>query len=768
MKTTRICPTVTAGALAFLCLLSGVGHASGDAGEGRRQGSLSGRVVDRGSEQPVPGASVHVAGLDQVVTTNARGEFALARVPAGSYDLVVEAERYRASEVRRVEVRDGEVASVVVRLDVDPLRIDEQVTVVGQLPRRSDSQPASAFTLTGTQLTTIAGTMGDFGRTLRTIPAAAGLSDERNTVVARGGNPIENGFFIDNMEVPNLSHLPDFGSTGGLYSIVDPSAVSSFDFIVGGFPATFGGFLSSITDIAYREGSRDGVHGQARFDLAMAAAALEGPLPGQRGSWRVSVRHADFTYLKDVIELNNQNPRWTDAHVKGVYDVSQRHSLSFLDVFSSDRSVLVNGGGGGDESSRIDQNTAGVNWRASWSDTLRSETTASYSRYTRERGLEYQPPEDAYNWADRRTTEWFAVRNENARSIGSTGLLQFGLQVRRSSHRVSYLEVPTRPGVILVSTGPWEYRTSDAGAFVSGTVRPLARLRAVAGVRVDHSTASGRTHVSPNVSASFRLHDSWQLNGAFAIVHQGLPADFLAINPALIAARDMRADQFSIGLSHARPSGWRATVEVFDKKYSALPLDVAATHRLVLDREPFRDYSVPIGLVDTGTGRARGVEVMVERRAGRQFSAVVAVRASRDTYRNPNGVERHRLYESRYGISVAADWTPTDRWSVSSTLAVQDGTPYTPTNAEASLALGMWVRDGTQYNAVRYPTYATLNARVERRFKLGRVDLAVYADIWNLLDRENIYPITGWSPTTGDIFEVQMPRTPFVGVGIIF
>ena len=768
METTRTCLPVVACALILSCLLPGVSHASADERDARRQGSVSGRVLDRASERPILGASVRVAGLDAAATTDAQGAFEVARVPAGRRDLVIEAEGYRPGEVRQVEVRDGEVASVVVRLDVDPLRIEEQVSVVGQLPRRSESQPASAFTLTGTQLTTIAGTMGDFGRTLRTVPAAAGLSDERNTVVARGGNPIENGFFIDNMEVPNLSHLPDVGSTGGLYSLVDPSAVGSFDFIVGGFPAMFGGFLSSITDIAYREGSRDGVHGQARFDLAMAAAALEGPLPGKRGSWRASVRHADFTYLREIIELNNQNPRWTDAHVKVVYDLGKRHRLSFLDVYSSDRSVLASGDGGSNESSRIDQNTAGVNWRASWSNTMRSETTASYSTYTRERGLEYPPPDDAYNWADRRTTDWFAVRNENTRTFGSRGLLQFGAEVRRYSHRVSYLEVPTRPGVILVSTGPWEYRTTDAGAFVSGTVMPLERLRATAGVRVDHSTASGRTHVSPSVSASFRLHGSWYLNGTAAIAYQGLPPDFLAINPALISARDMRADQYSIGVSHARPSGWRATVEVFDKQYSALPLDAAATHRLVLDREPFRDYTIPIGLVDTGTGRARGVEVMVERRAGRQFSAVVAARASRDTYRNPNGVERHRLYESRYGISVAADWTPTDRWSLSSTLAVQDGTPYTPTHVEASLALGTWVRDGSRYNAVRYPTYATLNVRVERRFKIGSVDLAVYADIWNLLDRENLYPILGWSSATGDIFEVQMPRTPFVGVGIAF
>ena len=42
------------------------------------------------------------------------------------------------------------------------------------------------------------------------------------------------------------------------------------------------------------------------------------------------------------------------------------------------------------------------------------------------------------------------------------------------------------------------------------------------------------------------------------------------------------------------------------------------------------------------------------------------------------------------------------------------------------------------------------------------------ANISNLLNRENLYPILGWSQTTGDTFEAQMPRTPFVGVGIAF
>lgn len=734
------------------------------AGQVPGSGTIAGRVAERGTDVAVVGATIRISGFDRVTVADNRGEFTVT-VPAGTYDVRGNAEGYAPATLTAVVVRAGETVRVVVGLARDSLRVEEAVEVVGRLPRRSESQPGSAFTLTGTQLTTISGTMGDFGRTLRSIPAAAGTSDERNAVVARGGNPAENVFFIDNMEVPNISHMPDWGSTGGYYSLIDPSAVGTFDFVVNGFPAKYGGALSSITDITYREGSRERIQGQARFDIAMGAMAAEGPLPGRRGSWRASVRRADFVYLKEIINLDG-NPRWTDAHLKVVYDLSPRHALAVVDVFSSDR-LRDDHRNGTISQDIIDQNTVGVNWRAAWTERFRSETSVSHSTFGRDLAWEYTPPDDPYNWSIRHTTEWYAIRNENTLSVGSGSTLQFGAQMRRYSHTVKYLTVPTRPGTVLLSTGPWAYWTTESAAFLTGIVRPFARLDATAGLRVERSSATGRTHLSPRTTASFRLGRGWSLNAAGARVYQPLPSDFLAVMPSATALRDMRADQLSAGAGFSAP-GWRATVEAYSKNYSALPFHPDAPHRPILDREPFRDYQIPTALVDTGSGRALGVEALLERRVGRQWSALVAARVSKNTYRDVNGLEHRRLYDSRYGLSVAVDWAPTKAWSVSSTLVVQGGTPYTPTYEELSRAWGVWVRRGSQYNAVRYPAYVSFNARAERRFSFGSTTLAVFADCWNILGRKNIGWIEGWNPEGGDVFKNQMPRTPFVGVGLIF
>ena len=731
-----------------------------------RTGEITGRVTDGRNGQPVPGATVRVDALDIEVVADAQGVFAALVVPEGTYTVVATAPGYETSSMSGVVVRDAARAEVTFELRPAPVRLEEQVDVVALLPRRSQSQPGDAFTLTGTELTTLSGTMGDFGRMLRAVPAAGGISDERNTIIARGGNPVENGFFIDNIEVPNTSHMPDNGSTGGFYSLVDPAVVRSFDFIVGGFPAQYGGFLSSITDIAYREGSRDHVTGHARFDIAMGAAGAEGPLPGKRGSWLVSARHADFVYLKEIIDLENGDQRWTDAHVKVVYDLTPRHALSLLDVYSSDRQISQQDGGYHTRHDRIDQNTVGVNWTAAWSGRLRSRTSVAWSSMTRAVDHGYAPPDSAYGWGDERAIEWLAVRNENHLAIGATALT-FGLQAKRLDERVAYTVVPSRPGTVLFSTGPWTYRTTETAAFLTGSAQPLDRLAATAGLRVEHSTAGGRTHLSPRFSASFRLTDAVRVNGAAALVYQPIPAEFLAVDPRSVALRDMRAVQYSLGASVTGPSGWRATIEAYDKSYSGLPIDPQVWHRLILDREPFRDYTIPIDLVDSGTGRARGVELMLERRT-RRLSGVAVATLSRNRYRDARGIERTRLYDSRYAFTLAASYAPADRWSLSGSLVVQGGTPYTPTHEEASAAWGFWVRRGAQYNTVRYPPYASLNLRAERRFAVGRTTIAVYADVWNVLNRQNVGWITGWNPVTGDEFEYQMPRTPFVGAGIVF
>ncbi len=67
---------------------------------------------------------------------------------------------------------------------------------------------------------------------LRTLSDMQGQFIIENVPV---GSPRENGFFIDNIEVPNINHFPVWGSTGGPIGLLNGEFIKEVDFYAGGF-----------------------------------------------------------------------------------------------------------------------------------------------------------------------------------------------------------------------------------------------------------------------------------------------------------------------------------------------------------------------------------------------------------------------------------------------------------------------------------------------------------------------------------------------------
>ena len=112
---------------------------------------------------------------------------------------------------------------------------------------------------------------------------------------------MENGFYIDNIFIPNINHFPQMGSTGGNVSWLNMDFVERMDVSTGGFDAAYGNRLSSIIDIGYREGNRERINSQINFGIINYGAQIEGPLPGKRGSFMISAHRSFLTAIKDLV-----------------------------------------------------------------------------------------------------------------------------------------------------------------------------------------------------------------------------------------------------------------------------------------------------------------------------------------------------------------------------------------------------------------------------------------------------------------------------------
>lgn len=70
--------------------------------------------------------------------------------------------------------------------------------------------------ITTAEIESSAGTFGDPSRFMQLLPGVVSDNDERNDFLVRGGNPDENLFIIDNIEIPSINQLALLDTTGGV------------------------------------------------------------------------------------------------------------------------------------------------------------------------------------------------------------------------------------------------------------------------------------------------------------------------------------------------------------------------------------------------------------------------------------------------------------------------------------------------------------------------------------------------------------------------
>jgi hypothetical protein len=147
----------------------------------------------------------------------------------------------------------------------------------------------------------------------------------------------------------------------GFFSIFETELIKNVDVYTGGFDAQYGGRISSIMDVSYRDGDRVKFGGKVSTSPFLAKLILEGPLqrakdgkPGS-GSYVFSAKHSLLDYTSKSLY-----PRINDGN--GL-------PFNFTDLYGK---ITFNGNGGSKFSAfgfhnqdSVNYNVADLNWSAS-------------------------------------------------------------------------------------------------------------------------------------------------------------------------------------------------------------------------------------------------------------------------------------------------------------------------------------------------------------------------------------------------------------------
>jgi hypothetical protein len=253
--------------------------------------SLSGYIRDASSGEALVGAAVMANPGRQGIYTNNYGFFSLT-LPEGEYELM---SSYLGFASDTQEIRLDRDIRLEIELDPVGTQVDEVII--------SASKSAYAEEVRSTQMSQInlqiknlkmVPTIGgetDVIKVIQLLPGVTKGGEGSTSILVRGGDPDQNLILLDEAVVYNVSHL------FGFFSVFNPDALKDMNVIKGGFPAQYGGRLSSVLDINMNEGNLKKFHAKGGLGLLSSRLTLEGPIVKEKASFSISGRR---TYIDQV------------------------------------------------------------------------------------------------------------------------------------------------------------------------------------------------------------------------------------------------------------------------------------------------------------------------------------------------------------------------------------------------------------------------------------------------------------------------------------
>ncbi|MBR1401832.1 MAG: TonB-dependent receptor [Prevotella sp.] len=232
--------------------------------------TLSGYVRDENGESLINATVMaHGAGA---TTTNSYGFFSMT-LPAGHYD--VEAS-YVGFDNRHQQVKLDRDRHITIQLKENNML--GEVVVTGDLNSRVLTTQTGKKTLTHDDLNTEFALLSS-PDLIKTLQRSSGVSegiDVTSGLYVHGGNDDENLYLLDGTSMYTVNHAL------GLFSAFNTEVVKNVDFYKSGFPARYGGRLSSVTDVRTNDGDMLNYHGSYSIGLIDGRFQMEGPVKTNR------------------------------------------------------------------------------------------------------------------------------------------------------------------------------------------------------------------------------------------------------------------------------------------------------------------------------------------------------------------------------------------------------------------------------------------------------------------------------------------------------
>lgn len=717
--------------------------------------TISGYISEKNSAERLIGATVFLPLKNIGTTSNTYGFYSIT-VPASndSIELRVTYIGYDPIMLKLVPNKNQ-----ALNIEMEAAKTLKEVVVTSQRDALQTTTQMSTIELPIATIKSLPAFLGevDILKAIQLLPGVQGGNEGTSGLYVRGGGPDQNLILLDGVPVYNASHL------FGFFSVFNADAIRNVEIIKGGFPAHYGGRLSSVIDINMKEGDKNKIHGEGGMGIIASRLTLEGPIQKGKSSFMISGRRTYIDILAAPL-LNRDGLRtgyyFYDLNGKVNFRLGKKDHIYLSGYLGDDKFYADEEDNDPYTSYSSNTNlrwgniTGVARWNHEFSPKLFGNLTTYYSQYK------------------------FVISSSQQSTSTGTGskdyfLIKYasGIDDKTVKYDLDFLPGPNHfikvgAGMInhTYSPGALETKASSVGQNLDTTVgnesttaneidvyaeddmRISDKFKMNIGVHWTGFDVKGNFYnaIQPRVALRYLLNDKLSLKSSFVEMDQfihlltnssvGLPTDLWV--PATQKVPFERCYQGAAGLAYTHDNGVEVSVEGYYK----------IMKNVIEYKEGASFFSATTSWEDkvlSGTGKSYGAELFVQKKKGRLTGMLgyTLSWSNRQFDELNNGASFPYRYDRRHDFKIAMVYTLTKRIELSAAWVYGTGNAIT---MPIGFYRGPNGNDLTIYgerNGYRMPAYQRGDVSIKFTKIKKRWSSSWIVSVYNVYDRRNAFYI---------------------------
>ncbi len=710
-------------------------------------GVLKGQVFNAENQLPLAGSNIFINGMGIGTISDEKGLFIINDVPQGYYNISVSYMGYELKTVNDIWIRPNANDFLKVSLIPKVLNL-ATITVENNFFSKSIVDEYSSVSFNNDEIRRAPGAGQEVTRILNSLPSVASVGENRQDMMVRGGGPTENGFIIDNIPIPSVSHFQQSdGRSNGPIGIINTDMVENLEFYANGFSSKYGNKLSSYGEIEYREGNNESFEFNLGFGLGGLGGLIEGPL-FNKSSFIASYRKSYLNVISDLINAGGL-PSYQDIQGKITYKPDVYNIFSLLYVNGSslyDRSIEDGISTGQNIYGKIknNQNTLGINFKHIWNKKAYTNTSLGFSiqrANTNFYDIIDSVGTNTTSFSNLNSTKTLTFRNVTNQKISNLLNIEYGFEILNNETDFDFVR-----GYSAEFDINEKVSILNSSGFISIKNHLINRITFSSGARIDFNDYEKEIYFSPRINIDCNIFKNTNLVFNFGNYLQNPPEIYLSVDGNNIGS--VKSNQTSLSLENMFFKSTKVSLSIYNKTTQNAPiLGDSINYTSPISQEQIKYYD-PTFLMDQlimydkivskGRSTATGIELLIQKKRVENFYGLIGGTIFNSLFTDIYDNQWSRNYNYKYIFNIVGGYRPNNKWEISIRWSLFGGKPYTPFNENLSILLDRPVLEGNQFNLQRTPEYHSLFLRYEKKVNLKRSNLIYYIEFWNAYNRKNI------------------------------